>query len=517
MLEEERKYQVPDDFVVPDLSPAVPADGRITAQRPVRLVATYFDTADLRLTRAGVSLRHRRGEREPWTVKLPTGATGVRHEVSRPGRRGSGVPRELAELVTAFTRGADLAPVAVLRTRRRRSAVHDAAGTLLAEIADDRVTVLDPADQPAGAFRELEVERAAGDSELLDRIGALLTGAGADGGDFVPKHRRALDLVVPTHVGTVGGEPDLVAPTGLPADPTAGDVVTEAVRRGVDRLLRHDPLVRLRAPVPGHRTALQQMRVGCRRLRSDLRTFAPLLVPDWADPLRAELSWLAGVLGAARDAEVLRGRLRRTAAADPLSPLDPATVDRLDAVLADRQEAALAAVDAALRSPRYVALTDALVLAARAPRLTPRAAEPAARVLPRLVRRPWRKLTGRKGGAGVSGLDPLGTDEQWHTVRKQAKRARYAVQAVAPAVGGKAGKLAGALADAQRLLGEHQDAAVAADTWTAVVADRPDDPHLALTAGRLAERERVVVRRVRADFPQLWQRAERDRWTRWLR
>ncbi|WP_434743176.1 CHAD domain-containing protein [Micromonospora sp. SH-82] len=520
MLEEERKYEVPDEFEVPDLSPVAPTGARVESRSPVRLVATYFDTADLRLARSGVSLRHRRGEPEPWTVKLPTDTVGVRHEVSRPGPRRAGVPADLVELVTVFARGADLAPVATIRTSRRRHQVRAADGALLAEVADDRVTVLDEAGRAAGRFREVEVERRGGDADLLEQLDGLLTAAGAESGSFLPKHVRALRFVVPEQVGALGtdpeGEPDLVAPAGLPDDPTAGDVVTEAVRRAVFRLLTHDPLVRSRVPVPGsHRSALQQMRVGCRRLRSDLRTFAPLVVPEWSRPLREELRWLAGVLGAARDVEVLRARLRRTADADPLGPLDAGAVDRLDAALAARQETALAEVDEALRSPRYVALTDALVLAARAPRLRPRAAAPAAEKLPRLVRRPWRKLTASVG-VDAAGLDPLGPDDHWHEVRKEAKRARYAVNAVAGVVGKDARRLAEALADVQRLLGEHQDAAVAADTWVEL-ATASGDPLSALVAGRLVERERAAVRRVRADFPSAWARADRGRRTGWLR
>ncbi|MCM0677722.1 CHAD domain-containing protein, partial [Micromonospora phytophila] len=138
--------------------------------------------------------------------------------------------------------------------------------------------------------------------------------------------------------------------------------------------------------------------------------------------------------------------------------------------------------------------------------------------LPRLVARPWRRLVGgakRPGGVGT--LDPLGPDEPWHAVRKEGKRARYAVTAVAPVLGGDARKLARALSRVQKLLGEHQDAAVAADTWLAVADDRPDDQRLAVTAGRLAERERATVRRVRAEFPRAWRRASRRRRTRWLR
>ncbi|MEV2239965.1 CYTH and CHAD domain-containing protein [Micromonospora sp. NPDC049891] len=509
MIEEERKFTVEAGWLLPDLSPAVPASGSVRVLAPVTLVATYHDTVDLRLARAGVSLRYREGHEVPWTVKLPTGSPGVRNEISRAGTP-EAMPAELVELVTVFHRGAALAPAAVVRTVRHAQEIVDDAGRVLAEVVDDQVTVLDAEGTATSAFREVEVERKAGAAALLDRLTELLRDAGARGGDFTPKHVRALGRAAT-------GEPDLVAPDDLPADPSAAAVVTEAVRRETARLLAHDPLVRLRAQVGDDDTAVHQMRVACRRLRSDLKTFGPLVRPAWARPLRTELKWLADALGAARDAEVLRERLRRTAAADPVSPVDPAAVDRLDAVLAGRQEEALTGVDEALRSPRYLALVDALVLAARAPRLTPGADAPARRVLPRLVARPWRRLAGTaKKPGGVAALHPAGPDEQWHTVRKQGKQARSAVTAVAPVLGGDAAKLARALAKVQNLLGEHQDAAVAAETWRAVAEARPDDHQLALAAGRLLERERAAVRRARADFPYAWRRASRRRRTRWL-
>ncbi|MFF5214720.1 CHAD domain-containing protein [Micromonospora sp. NPDC000442] len=509
MVEEERKFTVAAGWLLPDLSPAVPASGSVRRLTPATLVATYHDTVDLRLARAGVSLRYREGDQVPWTVKLPTGSPGLRHEISRPGAADA-MPAELVELVTVFHRGAALTPAAVVRTVRHTQEIVDDAGRVLAEVVDDQVTVLDAEGATTGTFREVEVERKAGDVALLDGLTELLCAAGAQGGDFTPKHVRALGRAATA-------EPDLVAPDELPADPSAAAVVTEAVRREVARLLAHDPLVRLRAPVGDDDTAVHQMRVACRRLRSDLKTFGPLVRPAWARPLRTELKWLADALGAARDAEVLRERLHRTAAADPVSPVDPAAVDRLDAVLADWQEEALTGVDEALRSPRYLALVDALVLAARSPRLTPRANTPARRVLPRLVARPWRRLAGTtKKPGGVAMLQPAGPDEQWHTVRKQGKQARSAVTAVAPVLGADAAKLARALTKVQNLLGEHQDAAVAAETWRAVAEARPDDHQLAVAAGRLLERERAAVRRARADFPYAWRRASRRRRTRWL-
>lgn len=522
MLEEERKYEVPESFTLPDLSGAVPDSGRVVDLPPVTLTATYYDTPDLRLARAGVSLRHRRGDKLPWTVKLPADSPGVRHEISRRGKA-SATPADLVALVTAYARGVELAPAAGVRTVRRAHELRDADDRVLAEIADDEVSVLD-GKRVRSSFREIEVERKAGDRDLLDAVEATLVAAGAEAGGFTPKHVRALG-----EAASAG--PDLVAPADLPAEPTAGDVVTAAIRFGAGRLLAHDPLVRLRAPVGDDDTAVHQMRVGCRRLRSDLRTFAPLVRADWAEPLRDELKWLAGVLGGARDAEVLRERLRRTASTDPLAPLDTDAVDRIDAILVARHDAALTTVDEALTSARYADLVETLVAATRAPKLTRRAKGPAGEVLPTLVAKPWRRLAdGRsasgKGGSGkgdggqevvgAGSLDPQAPDAKWHAVRINGKKARYAVDAVAPVVGGGAAKLAKSLRQVQNLLGEHQDAAVAAETWLSIAATDPADHAMAVTAGRLVERERAAIHAIRADFPEAWRKAVKGSRTKWL-
>src|SRR5439155_11840385 len=183
------------------------------------------------------------------------------------------------------------------------------------------------------------------------------------------------------------------------------------------------------------------MRVGCRRLRSDLRSFGPLLVQEWADALRDELRWIADLLGAARDAEVLRERLRHTAELDPLAPPDAASVARIDADLTARHEDALTDLDDALGADRYLALLERLLDAARAPRLTAAAREPARSALPALVAKPWRKLARGSHGDGRPGagdLAPDAPDEDWHAVRIAGKRARYAAEAVAGVVRGNA-------------------------------------------------------------------------------
>ena len=85
---------------------------------------------------------------------------------------------------------------------------------------------------------------------------------------------------------------------------SAGSAVQAHLAEQVAELVARDPQTRR-----DRRTRLHRMRVATRRLRSALATFRPLLDRTRTDPLREELRWLAGVLGAARDAEVMHARL----------------------------------------------------------------------------------------------------------------------------------------------------------------------------------------------------------------
>jgi CHAD domain-containing protein len=505
MLEEERKYEVDQGFTVPDLAGCLPG-GRVIERKPKHLHATYHDTAELRLARNGASLRFRLGDALPWTVKLPTEIPGVRNEISRAGDPDT-IPAELVALVTAYARGAPLLPGAVLHTVRRVYELRDAQDRELAELDDDAVSVLE-GQALRLEFREIEVERHEGARTLLDHVDVLLRDAGATAAStaeaFQPKHVRALRALR----GTAELGPPEPAPPGPvpPAGASAGDVMLHALRTDIGRIFAHDPLVRLRAGLPRGDTPVHQMRVGCRRLRSNLRTFRPLLERSWVDELRAEVAWLAAALGAARDAEVLRARLQNSARLDPLAPLDEAALTRVDAALAERHEQALAALDAALAGERHLGLLERLVEAAAGPPLPgDEAGLPASEVLPGLVWRPWDRLVRGAGTGGAPGdLDPLAPDERWHEARVRAKRARYALEAVAGVLGGTLAGLARAVAAVQDLLGEHQDAVVAAQAWLEIAGDKPDDHALAVTAGRLVERERAVVRDVRTRFPDAW-------------
>jgi len=170
----------------------------------------------------------------------------------------------------------------------------------------------------------------------------------------------------------------------------------------------------------------------------------------------------------------------------------------------------------ALRSERYVKLLDDLVQAARSPVVTAEAWEPAGDVLPPLAALAWKRLAAK--GRSLDTDDP---DELFHAVRIRAKRARYAAEAVAPALDPDDSRLAARFAKraaaVQDVLGELQDSVVARSLVREVVAARSADAEFALAAGRLLERQEQSAREARAAFPAAWKKLDKPKLRKWFR
>ena len=499
MREREVKLSPAPGFRVPDLNGI--ADG-VTAEpaEPLQQQASYFDTPDLRLARAGASLRYR--DDEGWMVKLPVprareqGGDGlVRDEHRFEGAPGS-PPTAAVELVLGMLRTASVQIVSRIRTLRRRVELTGSDGIRLAEVVDDEVSVLD-GRHVAARFRQIEVEwfdESAG--AVADAIVSTLRDAGAGDPDPIPKIGRALG---PRALDP----PDVLPAPDLGDAPNAGDVVRAALGASVARLIEHDPGVR----VGDDTEAVHQARVATRRLRSDLRTFRELVDREWADSIRDELKWLGERLGAVRDADVLLERLGYEA--DLLPDEDRETARKLLGRLEDDRSDARAELLDAMRGRRYLVLLDRLVDAAREPVLVGASAEPAATVLPEVVRHPWERLS--------EAVDELGDDppdDALHDVRKRAKRVRYAAEAAATAIGKPARRFAKAVTGVQDVLGEHQDAVVA-EAWLRRALAQAS-PAETFVLGQLAAMERRRGEEARRAWPDAWREAGRKRLRAWL-
>jgi inorganic triphosphatase YgiF len=182
-LETELKFDVGPDFVLPDLG-GLPGGLTVTGPAASLLIASYYDTSDLRLAGARVTLRRRTGgSDEGWHLKLPV-AGNTRRELHEPlGSDSDGVPPRFQAAVFEWAGRERLGVVAVLETRRTVRNLVAPGGEVAAELADDLVTgtVRGPADAPAESltWREIEIELVSGRPEILAVAGARLTAAGA--------------------------------------------------------------------------------------------------------------------------------------------------------------------------------------------------------------------------------------------------------------------------------------------------------------------------------------------------
>ena len=499
--ETETKYDAPAGATLPSLDglPQVAGTSRPAGER---LEAEYYDTGDLRLIRAGITLRRRRGgEDAGWHLKLPAGAD-TRREIRLPlGRGGRRVPGELAGLIRAYTRGEPLRPVARLATSRQRLILLGQAGESLAEVAADDVSAQAMGDSAAASsWHEVEVELTGGGRKLLKAADERLRRGGLRPAGRSAKLRRAL----------AGQLPEPAPPAPLTPSSPAGQVVLAYLGTHADRLKSLDPMVRRDEP-----DAVHQMRVATRRLRSTLRSFGKIIRRDGTQRLAAELKWLGTVLGEARDAEVLAGHLlaglRETGPELVIGPVQARVQGHFAPVRAGARTTVLEALD----SQRYFSLLDELDTLMAEPPFTPRAARPAADVLPAAARRPYRQVRRRMRRARRAHPGQP-THEALHEARKAAKRARYAAEAIAPAVGKKARRFAKQMKAVQSVLGDHQDTVIArrAERELGISAHLAGEN--AFSYGLLYGLGTCDGERLQAQAWRTWKHASRRRYQRWM-
>ena len=260
---------------------------------------------------------------------------------------------------------------------------------------------------------------------------------------------------------------------------------------------------------------VHQMRVALRRLRSALVTFRPLLDREVTEPLRTEVKWLAAELGAVRDTQVMRKRLDELVAGEPDELLLGPVRARLDAALDEEERVARQALSEALDSPRYAVLMSALDVLAAEPPWASGARSAGAKVLRKRIRHDFRRV--RRAVDELSEADDRAQrDERLHEVRKSAKRARYAAEAVESRYGDDAADFAEAMESIQTILGDQHDAVIALDRLRAAADEALAQGDSAFSFGRLHAQEQREADDLVASFEEEWPKAKRKRLRRWL-
>jgi CHAD domain-containing protein len=410
--------------------------------------------------------------------------------------------------------------VAVLHTRRQVTELRDAEGRVLAEVADDHVTGTALSPEPGAAavvtaWRELEVELVDGDEALLAAVAEAVEGAGARPAASPSKLARVLaDRLADLDGAPPPTDPEPATGTkgkkgkkgkgkksrkreqadgGDPGRP-AGEVVRAVLRDQVAALQDADLMVRTGQP-----DAVHQVRVACRRLRSILAAFRPVLDRAQTDPLRQELADVGAALSGGRDAEVALGHLRALVAEQPEELVLGPVAARLQQAEIKELQAAEGTARKVLSGEAYLQLRDDLDALLADPPLAEHAAAAADVVAREVLARTAKRL--RRGvHAAMDTDDPAAL----HDVRKAAKRVRYTAEAVVPVLGEPVAELVGALKDVQDVLGARQDTVVTRELCTRIGLQAFGAGENAWTYGRLHGLEEARAERAEQDFWACW-------------
>ncbi|SDD62910.1 CYTH and CHAD domain-containing protein [Auraticoccus monumenti] len=474
-------HELPEDLPLAPLRGRAPAGHRWETSE-LQLQDTYLDTPSGHLAQHELTLRLRAdGPDAGWHLEVPH-ADG-RADIADPSTSEQ-PPRTLRALVVGAQAGEQLSPVARVGVTRTTHRLRAADGTLLLELADDRVSAVTLGrESRVSSWREVTLRPASeGGAKPARRIAKRLQAAGETLGTSTSRLQRALGGAAPASA------PDELDTVGALAWAYLADQCREIARCDIG-LRRDEPLV-------------HKYRVAIRRLRSTLRVFDALFDPDEIAVLEAELVWFAGLLGEVRDRDVLQERLAAKIAELPaevvLGPVAAFVESTLSSERAEHWERAVEAMS----GDRYQTLLRLLLRWRTLPPLTAVAGDPAEAV-DGYLRRAEKKVTTRLAEAG-------GDVEALHRARKAAKRHRYAAELAAQAGSKQATRTIKDTTRLQTLLGEHQDSAVSAAFLRRLgAAAGADGGQNGFTYGYLMAREEELARRIRAEAERRWGRKER--------
>ncbi len=263
-------------------------------------------------------------------------------------------------------------------------------------------------------------------------------------------------------------------------------------------MLAEDP--RMRA---NEADAVHKMRVSTRRMRSALGSYRSFVAPEPAREVRDELKWLAGILGEARDAQVMRSRLDALVADQPAELVMGPVQQRIDQELLGEYKSAHTVAMKALNGVRYLRLLEQLESLVTAPGFTPKADRPAAPSAGRMLKRDRKRLHQAVREARRAGSEEQ-QSEFLHEARKDAKRLRYAAEVAQPVRTKGSSELIAGAEHLQKILGEHQDSVVSREYLSRWGAGSSGAGQNGFTYGLLHALEEKRGERARKRFRKAW-------------
>ena len=294
------------------------------------------------------------------------------------------------------------------------------------------------------------------------------------------------------------------SPDAPPTSRTIGEFALARIRQLVQELAEREPAARKGDDIE----SLHQMRVATRQLRAMLSLFRRYL-PGPVNRLRSRVRRLGRALGEVRDIDVQLADL--LAAASHWKEEDLARLEPLRAALHDARNRARRRMLRWLDSPSAERLRVNLARLVEWPKERPSRASqaPTAVVAPELVRKRYRRF---RQAADLIGPDSAAAE--YHAVRIQAKRTRYALDTFAGLYGEPARALMRTMAKLQDLLGEQQDAITAAERLVSLAHRRRRllPRTTVFLMGRIAERAERISVHSRQRYEEAYNKTRGRRW-----
>lgn len=417
--------------------------------RVIHQITTYFDTPERALAAADIGLRIRKvGNVRIQTVKgAGVAAGGLFHRPEWETAIDGDHP--CLDLVAEYGLALLTLPgledrlTAQFHTDIRRRLCRIGGDGWEAELALDQGQVV--AGERSQPVAEVELELIKGSPAHLFAAALLIAEHVPVGLTTLSKSDRGHALLE----GRVPG-PVKAKAVALKAKQPVGQAFMTIARSCLHQLLANRPAL-LDAGDP---EAIHQMRVALRRLRSALKVFRPVLPVPCPEPLVAEMRWLLGALGPARDGDVFLSEILGPVIADHPGERSLAQVERHWREVRDRdfKAACQAVVD-----PRYTVL---LLRLGHWIETLDWGGSDGGRVVAFARRTLNKRLKRLAKAAGRSLLDL--SAEQRHQVRILGKQLRYGGDFLASLFPGpRTQAFLTALAELQDHLGQLNDIAVA--------------------------------------------------------